>query len=122
YVLKSSSSGELIDAVHYVLDGNTYLHPSIARKAMQRVKERNVGRARKDSCDLLTPREATVLYLMGKGCKNKEIATKLFLSEETVKTHVSHILMKLDQPDRMQAVLFAIRNNLIALDCMDDES
>ncbi len=116
YVLKNISSGELIDAVNYVLAGKTYLHPFIARKALERLHDKRSKRVWIDPKTVLTPRESAVLCLMGEGCKNKEIAARLFLSEETVKTHVSHILVKLDQSDRMQAVLFAIRKNLINLD------
>ncbi len=119
YALKSISGGELVDAVHYILSGKTYLHPFIARRAVERLKERNANGV---PSTLLTPRESMVLCLMGEGRKNKEIAGQLFLSEETVKTHVSHILMKLHQADRMQAVLYAICNNLITLEKTDYEN
>lgn len=114
YLLKSVSAEELIDAVRVVANGKSYLHPQVARTAMAAMAESQI------SCDTaakqLSVCESRVLRLMAEGFKNKEIAAKLYLSEETVKTHVSNILSKLNQTDRMQAVLFALRNNLVSLD------
>ncbi len=117
YMLKNVSASELLDGVRQVSDGRLYLHPSIARQVLEEQKGADVRKKARERRlhDVLTPRESAVLSLMGEGYKNKEIAVKLFLSEETVKSHVSHILAKLEQADRMQAVLFALRHNLIKL-------
>ena len=113
YILKNVSGDELTEAVRAVAAGQSYLHPAVARKALAalgRNEPTGAGPA------VLTPRESLVLRLMAEGYKNKDMAAKLFLSEETVKSHVSHILTKLDQTDRMQAVLYALRHNLVALE------
>lgn len=114
YMLKNVSGDELTDAVRLIAGGQMYLHPLVARKALS-------GRPGCPACRAnmeqhLTVCESRVLGLMAEGLKNKEIAAKLYLSEETVKSHISHILTKLDQTDRMQAVLYALRHNLVCLD------
>ena len=114
YILKNVSGDELTDAVRLVAGGQSYLHPLVARKAMGRLAGGHVCREKTDQ--RLTIRESRVLRLMAEGFKNKEIAAKLYLSEETVKSHVSHILNKLEQTDRMQAVLYALRHDLVSLE------
>lgn len=114
YMLKSVGGEQLAEAVRLIAAGQSYLHPSIARKVMERLSHKPpVGPPK---AQMLTAKESLVLKLMAEGFKNKEIAGKLFLSEETVKSHVSHILAKLNQTDRMQAVLYALRHNLVALE------
>lgn len=114
YILKSTSPGELVKAVRAVAAGDSYLHPQIARLVMERM--RNLAPAADGVPNLLTLRETRVLHLMAEGYKNREIADKLFLSEETVKTHVSNILAKLNQTDRVQAVLHAIRQKVLRIE------
>ena len=114
YILKSTSPTELVRAVRDVAGGDSYLHPQIARTVMERM--RSVPPTGDTPSTLLSSREVRVLHLMAEGCKNREIADKLFLSEETVKTHVSNILTKLGQADRVQAVLYAIRQKILRLE------
>jgi len=114
YMLKNTSSDELTEAVRVVAGGQLYLHPTVARKAMGKLGQGEHPSAPVGA--LLTARESRVLYLMAKGQRNKEIAATLYLSEETVKSHVSHILTKLEQADRMGAVLYGLRHKLIYLD------
>lgn len=114
YILKSTSPVELVKAVRAVAAGDSYLHPQIARMVMERM--RNLAPAADGAQSLLTLRETRVLHLMAEGYKNREIADKLFLSEETVKTHVSNILAKLNQTDRVQAVLHAIRQKVLRIE------
>lgn len=114
YLLKSASSAELMWAVRVVNEGEKYLHPLVTRKVMDRISNRPevVGERQPQ----LTERELKVLKLMAQGYKNREIASKLFLGEETVKSHVSNILNKLEQTDRVQAVFYALRNGLIKIE------
>lgn len=76
---------------------------------------REQARAARRDASVLSPREREVLDLMGKGLSNREIGARLFISEKTVKTHVSHILAKLDVSDRTGAILEAIRRQLIRI-------
>jgi DNA-binding NarL/FixJ family response regulator len=113
YVLKNIDSEELAKAVRQVAAGRSYLHPAVARRVIGKLGAR---RGKEACARALTPSESLVLRLMAEGQKNKEIAAKLFVSEETVKSHVSHILAKLEQTDRIQAVLYALRHNLVSLE------
>ncbi len=109
YLLKDISSTELIQAVRTVAAGQGLMQPSIARKVFTEFSRL----ATMDSCaatqspasTLLTEREAQVLRAMNEGLSNREIATRLVISEGTVKTHVSNILGKLEVRDRTQAIL-----------------
>lgn len=111
YILKDIGGLGLMEAVRSVQSGVSYLQPQVARRVMERLT-RKPGAAQKNHS--LTDREIATLQLMAGGLKNKEIAAKLFISEETVKTHISSILSKLEQKDRMHAVLYAIRHNIVA--------
>lgn len=108
YLLKDIESKDLIQAVQMVMHGQSLLHPSIAKKVFCR---------KIDQTSLVSPilseRELEVLKLMAKGFKNKEIAREMWLSQATIKTHVSNILHKLGTPDRTRAVLQAIRLSLV---------
>ncbi|HEX21056.1 MAG TPA: response regulator transcription factor [Actinobacteria bacterium] len=115
YIVKDASSTEIIRATKLVASGDKYLHPSAVRKVMEEIKS-PAGAGENDLNGLhLTERELSVLELMAKGYKNRAIAAQLFLGEETVKTHVSNILNKLKQPDRVQAVFYALRCGLIKI-------
>jgi two-component system NarL family response regulator len=114
YILKDIGSEGLMEAVRSVRQGGSYLQPQVS----QRIMERAGGKpARQEiSGHDLTDRELIVLRSMALGLKNKEMAEQLYISEETVKTHVSNILRKLSQPDRMRAVLYAIRHSLVSIE------
>lgn len=114
YMLKDMGSEGLVEAVRSVHSGVSYLQPQVARQVMERLsKKPTLGRGHSHD---LTAAELKVLRLLCEGLKNKEMAEKLFVGEETIKSHVSHILAKLNQSDRMHAVLFAIRNKLVTVD------
>lgn len=115
YVIKNISSEELLDIVERVASGQLFLHPEVANKLMSPPLAATEP-PEAENYSHLTPREELVLKLMAQGYKNKEIAAKLFLSEETVKSHVSNILNKLNQTDRLQAVIYALKHQLVALD------
>jgi len=120
YILKDASGCQIIKVIKLVAGGAKYLDPLAARKVMDEIKSPAEAREKAESRGFhLTEREVSVLRLMAKGYKNRRIAAQLFLGEETVKTHVSNILSKLDQPNRAQAVFFALRQGLISIDDND---
>jgi len=112
YLLKDSGPEELVRAINQVHCGQSSLHPAIARKLLQEISHPS---AHGPDSDSLTEREVTVLKLVAQGCSNREIANQLTVSEATVRTHVSHILAKLELSSRTQAALYALRKGLASL-------
>lgn len=115
YLLKDIPPNELVQAVREAYLGKVQLHPEVAKKLMSAVagkEEPSANRAATSSEDGLTEREQEVLHLIADGMNNREIAEKLFISEKTVKTHVSNILSKLHLHDRTQAAIYALRHGL----------
>jgi DNA-binding NarL/FixJ family response regulator len=110
FLLKDVRPELLTRAVHDVMAGDALLAPELTRRLVERF-----ARTPTASSDLaeLTAREADVLRLVARGRSNQEIADELFLSEATVKTHVSHVLAKLDLRDRVQAVVYAYENGVV---------
>lgn len=113
YLLKDIPPDELVSALRNAYHGKVQLHPEVARKLLSAVavQEGREGRAGTNP-DSLTEREAEVLSLIASGLSNREIAGKLFLSEKTVKTHVSNILGKLHLEDRTQAAIYALKHGI----------
>jgi NarL family two-component system response regulator LiaR len=112
YLLKDVSPDDLVEAIRAVHHGEARLHPDIARKLMQQVSQ--MHNIPQDSpLDELTGREQEVLRLVARGRSNREIAQELFISEKTVKTHISNILGKLHLEQRTQLVIYAIKNKLV---------
>jgi DNA-binding NarL/FixJ family response regulator len=118
FVLKSLPPEELVTAVRVAARGDTYIDPSITRRLAPRLADALVPNppARKPvpGLDRLTAREHEVFLLMAAGYSNTEIRTQLYVGAETVKTHVSRVLAKLDLRDRVHAVRFAHHHGLIA--------
>ncbi|MFE5328676.1 response regulator [Embleya sp. NPDC056575] len=115
FLLKDASPADLIAAVRIVAAGDALLAPSITRRLIEDfARNRPITRPSSTRLGKLTPRETEVLGLVAQGRSNGEIAAHLFLAEQTVKTHVSRILDKLDLRDRAQAVVFAYESGLIA--------
>ena len=112
YLLKDVSPDDLVEAIRAVHHGEARLHPDIARKLMQQVSQMH-NITHDSSIDVLTGREQEVLRLVARGRSNREIAQELFISDKTVKTHVSNILGKLHLEQRTQLVVFAIKNKLV---------
>jgi DNA-binding NarL/FixJ family response regulator len=115
FVLKDDSPEQLIAAIRTVAAGDALLSPSVTR----RVIEQFASAPRPtppEGFDQLTEREREVLRLMAEGRSNAEIGQELFISETTVKTHVTHVLQKLDLRDRVQAVVLAHQSGLFAPD------
>ena len=104
YLLKSSPPDELVEAIRHVHDGKKGIPPHIAAHLAEHMSDED-----------LTGREVEVLRHVAEGRRNREIAEKLFISEETVKVHVKHIMDKLGAADRTQAVAIAIRRGIIQL-------
>jgi NarL family two-component system response regulator LiaR len=113
YLLKESSPEDLVRAIRQVARGESSLHPSIARKVLLELKR---PPKRPPTPDPLTAREADVLRLVAEGMSNQQIADRLFVSEPTVRTHISHILGKLQMANRVQAALYALREGLASLE------
>jgi len=114
FLLKDASAGELAEAVRVVAAGDALLAPGVTRRLIAEFARLGAPRAasRKNVEDL-TERETEVLALVARGLSNAEIAAHLVVAEQTVKTHVSRILMKLGLRDRAQAVVFAYENALV---------
>ncbi|MFC4078416.1 response regulator [Salinithrix halophila] len=115
YLLKDAPSSDVIDAIRSASRGESILHPVMARKLLDNISgEKKTDRGTGE--DSLTPRELDVLNLMVKGLSNKEIAEQLFISDKTVKIHVSNILKKLRVKSRSQAIIYAIQHELVMLE------
>jgi len=111
YVLKDVRPDELADTVRKAARGESVLHPRVAARVVQELRG-----ARRDTPNLFTDlsdRELEVLRLIADGLSNAEIATKLIISEKTVKGHVSNILSKLHMLDRTQAAVYAWQQGLV---------
>lgn len=113
YILKDSSPQELMEAIRNVYKGQPSLHPQIALKMMQELNKPPAHLP--PTKDPLTAREVDILRLVARGFTNQEIADKLFLSERTVRTHISNILSKLHLANRTQVALYALREGLANL-------
>jgi DNA-binding NarL/FixJ family response regulator len=115
FLLKDVTAEHLFDAVRVVAAGEALLAPSVTRRLISEFAQLRPATARQPTPVLaaLTPRETEVLKLMAEGLSNPEIAARLVVSEETVKTHVSRVLGKLGLRDRTQAVIAAYESGLI---------
>ena len=112
YLLKDVSPDDLVEALRAVHRGEARLHPDIARKLMEQVAQQSSPR-RDTPAEEITERERDVIRLVAQGRSNHEIAQELFISEKTVKTHISNILNKLNLEDRTQLAIYAIRKGLV---------
>jgi DNA-binding NarL/FixJ family response regulator len=114
FLLKSSPPRELAGAIRTVAGGEALLAPAITRRLIEDYLSRpRSGTARAAVLDALTPREAEVMALLARGRSNAEIAAELYLSEPTVKTHVTRVFSKLGVRDRVQAVVLAYESGLV---------
>ncbi|WP_040952390.1 response regulator [Gorillibacterium massiliense] len=134
YLLKDMEAEALINAIRAVVSGHAYIHPKVTGKLINQLRRmtyldergtsvgsdeqivKDAGVRYHPSPDSpLTKREAEVLRLMAEGKSNKSIGDHLFISEKTVKNHVSSILQKMEVEDRTQAVIIAIKTGLVTL-------
>jgi two-component system, NarL family, response regulator LiaR len=114
YLLKDTDSEELSRAIKAAAEGRVHLAPEAAARLMREVRT-------PESPEALTGRETEVLRLLARGKANKQIASSLYVSEKTVKAHVSSILMKLGVQSRTQAALYAVRTGLVSIDELGEE-
>ena len=131
FLLKDTEPETLLNSIRTVFQGNAIIAPSATKRLIEKMMEgdfmaANVGRPENSATtsatdstytdpelDDLTDREREVLIEIAHGLSNQEIADKLFISLPTVKTHVAHILAKINARDRVQAVVFAYENHLV---------
>jgi DNA-binding NarL/FixJ family response regulator len=116
FLLKDVTAERLFDAVRVIAAGEALLAPSVTRRLIGEFARQRAGKAGPGSSAALaalTPRETEVLRLIAEGLSNAEIAARLVVTEETVKTHVSRILGKLALRDRTQAVVTAYESGLV---------
>ncbi|AEH46397.1 response regulator [Parageobacillus thermoglucosidasius] len=122
YLLKDMDADTLIEAVKIVAEGGSYLHPKITHNLIREYRRLSAGKNEKEGegkrearwpLHLLTRRECEVLQLLADGKSNRGIGEALYISEKTVKNHVSNILQKLNVNDRTQAVIVAIKNGWV---------
>ncbi|SDQ25023.1 response regulator [Virgibacillus salinus] len=122
YLLKEMDSDSLIEAIKVVSEGGSYLHPKVTHNLVQeyrRLAQENVSNVAENAIEyhkplhLLTRRECEVLQLLADGKSNRAVAETLYISEKTVKNHVSNILQKMSVNDRTQAVVSAIRKGWV---------
>ena len=111
YLLKDTPRDELVKAIRGTVTGKTYVDPSVAGKVLEQVSSHQTQPATLITSKL-TEREIEVLRLIAKGMSNTDISDRLFLSEGTVRNHVSAILAKLGVSDRTQAAVIAIQHGL----------
>jgi len=124
YLLKEMDADALIEAVRVVADGGSYLHPKVTHNLVNEYRKLAAGVGRSGGgyvqtveirrpLHLLTRRECEVLQMLADGKSNRGIGESLFISEKTVKNHVSNILQKMNVNDRTQAVVVAIKNGWV---------
>jgi DNA-binding NarL/FixJ family response regulator/class 3 adenylate cyclase len=115
FLLKDVPPEQLVAGIRAVASGDALLAPSVTRRVIEEFVRRPPDSVREPPTSLseLTARELEVLKLIARGLSNAEIAKELFVSETTVKTHVAHVLMKLDLRDRVQAVVLAYESGLV---------
>jgi len=122
FVLKDVPPDDFAEAIRTIAAGDALLAPSVTRQLLDRFRDRLPGPAGESDARIgdLTDRELEVLKLVARGLSNREIAERLVLAEPTVKTHVSHMLLKLDLRDRAQAVVLAYEAGLVRPGSPDD--
>jgi DNA-binding NarL/FixJ family response regulator len=122
FLLKNAETEDLLDAIRAVSGGHALLAPEVTHRVISRMTERNAagphgdegpGARHTEALAQLTERERDVLVRIARGLSNAEIARDLWVSEATVKTHVSHVLGKLGVRDRVQAVIAAFEAGLV---------
>jgi DNA-binding NarL/FixJ family response regulator len=112
FVLKDDPPEQLIEAIRTVAAGDALLSPAVTRRVIEQFT-RIPRPTRPPGLDELTTREREILCLIARGLSNAEIGAQLYIGETTVKTHVTHVLQKLDLRDRVQAVVLAYQTGLL---------
>ncbi len=113
YILKESAGIEVVTAIRTVYLGDKYIDKALIKVMFSDFKYGGASIDKKNQVlNLLTDRELSILFEISRGLKNKEIAEKLFLSEKTIKNYITSIFKKIGVEDRVQATIYAIRNNI----------
>ncbi|MBP2628697.1 MAG: two component transcriptional regulator, LuxR family [Firmicutes bacterium] len=121
YLLKDIDPGMLVKAIRTVYEGESFIYPSLAKKLFGEINRQHIRNleaskmVERSKDERLSYREIEVLEMVCKGMSNQEVAKELFLSEKTVKNHLTNIFRKIGVTDRTQAVLYAIKNKLVAI-------
>jgi DNA-binding NarL/FixJ family response regulator len=110
YILKDSDSASFFKAIRDANSGESYIQPKLAAELIKEFNKPRGSRIKKEN--ELTQREYEVIALIADGLNNKDIAERLFISEKTVKNHVSNIFRKINVSDRTQAAIYAYKNNI----------
>lgn len=113
YLLKDVEPSELLKAIHTVFEGRPAFHPIVTSRLLGEYNRLSMPVRKDDEISMLTEREKEVLGLIAQGESNKNIAHKLFISEKTVKNHITSIFRKLKVEDRTQAAIFAIKRRMV---------
>lgn len=117
YLLKDINSEEIVNAIRTVYKGGSMMQPKVTAKVISQFSKFTNNKPSKGDFsitkDALTAREIDIIKLIASGMSNKEIANTLFLSEGTVKNHITNILSKLNMRDRTQVALYAIENKIL---------
>jgi len=109
YVLKDVAGAELIDTIHRVMQGEVVIHPRVANRLVRELARND----KKNEDTRLTKREKDVLLLLVRGHSNKDMADVMFISEKTVKNHLTSIFKKLGVKDRTQAAVYALKHHIV---------
>ncbi len=112
YVIKDAESSVLIEAIRSVYKNQTYIQPNMTGELVKELNRVTLSDKERHFANNLTNREIEVLLLITEGMINKEIAHKLYISEKTVKNHISNIFKKLEVNDRTQAAIYALKHNI----------
>ena len=115
YLLKGTPRDALIQAIKGTAAGDTHVDPAVAGKLFDQVAQRSVPPSSSALIEALSDRELDVLRLLARGLSNAEIASRLFLSQGTIRNYVSAVLTKLNVSDRTQAAVLALRYGLVDL-------
>ena len=119
YLLKSARGRDLVGAIRAIRSGESVLHPKIIAKLLRRATMAPVGEHK--ASGLLSERESEVLKLVALGMSNKEIAARLFLSQRTVKAHLTNIFNKLNVASRSEAIVKGLQWGLVTLETTEDQ-
>jgi DNA-binding NarL/FixJ family response regulator len=119
YLLKSARGRDLVGAIRAIRAGESVLHPKIIAKLLKRATMAPVGEHK--ASDLLSARESEILKLLTSGMSNKEIAERLFLSQRTVKAHLTNIFNKLNVASRSEAIVKGLQWGLVTLETTEDQ-
>ena len=119
YLLKSARGRDLVGAIRAISSGEAVLHPKIIAKLLKRATIAPAGEHK--ASELLSERESEILKLVTSGMSNKEIAGKLFLSQRTIKAHLTNIFNKLNVASRSEAIVKGLQWGLVTLENTEDK-